>query len=71
MPVLQPFEWWQATGRDKAMGENLFVVTDRKQRKLALGPTHEEVITTLVGRFVQSYRDLPLLLFQIQTKLRD
>ncbi|MBN1367767.1 MAG: proline--tRNA ligase [Dehalococcoidales bacterium] len=71
MPVLQPLEWWQATGRDKVMGENLFVLTDRKQRKLALGPTHEEVITTLVSRFVQSYRDLPLLLFQIQTKLRD
>jgi prolyl-tRNA synthetase len=71
MPVLQPLEWWQATGRDKSMGENLFVLTDRKQRKLALGPTHEEVITTLVSRFVQSYRDLPLLLFQIQTKFRD
>ena len=71
MPVLQPLEWWQATGRDKAMGENLFVLTDRKQRKLALGPTHEEVITILVGRFVQSYRDLPLVLYQIQTKFRD
>ena len=71
MPVLQPLEWWQATGRDKSMGDNLFTLTDRKQRKLALGPTHEEVITTLVGRFVQSYRDLPLLLYQIQTKLRD
>ncbi len=71
MPVLQPLELWQQTGRDQAFGESLFIVTDRKQRKLALGPTHEEVITTLVSRNVKSYRDLPLLLYQIQTKLRD
>jgi prolyl-tRNA synthetase len=71
MPALQPIELWQSTGRDQSMGENLFVLTDRKNRKLALGPTHEEVITTLVGRFVQSYRDLPLMLYQIQTKFRD
>jgi prolyl-tRNA synthetase len=71
MPVLQPLELWQQTGRDHAFGESLFIVTDRKQRKLALGPTHEEVITTLVSRNVKSYRDLPLLLYQIQTKLRD
>jgi prolyl-tRNA synthetase len=71
MPALQPLELWQATGRDQSMGENLFTLTDRKDRKLALGPTHEEVVTTLVSRFVQSYRDLPLLLYQIQTKFRD
>lgn len=71
MPALQPLELWQATGRDKALGEILFTLTDRKGRKLALGPTHEEVITTLVGRFVHSYRDLPLLLYQIQDKFRD
>lgn len=71
MPALQPLELWQATGRDRALGETLFKLTDRKGRKLALGPTHEEVATTLVGRFVQSYRDLPLLLYQIQDKFRD
>jgi len=71
MPALQPLELWQSTGRDQSLGENLFTLKDRKDRKLALGPTHEEVITTLVSRFVQSYRDLPLMLYQIQTKFRD
>lgn len=71
MPVLQPLELWQETGRDQAFGKGLFVLSDRKDRKLALGPTHEEVITELVAHNVQSYRDLPLLLYQIQTKFRD
>jgi len=71
MPVLQPLELWQETGRDRSFGKGLFVLSDRRDRKLALGPTHEEVITKLVSRNVQSYRDLPLLLYQIQTKFRD
>jgi prolyl-tRNA synthetase len=71
LPVLQPFELWQQSGRDVSFGKSLFTLTDRKEHKLALGPTHEEVITDLVHRYVQSYRDLPLLLYQIQTKLRD
>ncbi|MCL0091656.1 proline--tRNA ligase [Dehalococcoidales bacterium] len=71
MPVLQPLELWQETGRDLAFGKGLFTLSDRRQRKLALGPTHEEVITELVRYNVQSYRDLPLLLYQIQTKFRD
>ena len=71
LPVLQPIELWQKTGRDAAFGKGLFVVCDRRQRQLALGPTHEEVITELVSHNVQSYRDLPLLLYQIQTKFRD
>ncbi len=71
MPVLQPLELWQETGRDKAFGKGLFTLSDRRDRELALGPTHEEVITQLVSRNVQSYRDLPLLLYQIQTKFRD
>jgi len=71
LPALQPLELWQETGRDQAFGKGLFVLTDRKDRKLALGPTHEEVITQLVSRNVQSYRDLPLMLYQIQTKFRD
>ena len=71
LPVLQPFELWQQSGRDLSFGKSLFTLTDRKEHTLALGPTHEEVITDLVHRYVQSYRELPLLLYQIQTKLRD
>ncbi len=71
MPVLQPLELWQETGRDLAFGKGLFVLSDRRDRKLALGPTHEEVITQMVSHNVQSYRDLPQLLYQIQTKFRD
>jgi len=71
LPVLQPFELWQQSGRDVAFGKSLFTLTDRKEHVLALGPTHEEVIADLVHRYVQSYRELPLLLYQMQTKLRD
>jgi len=71
MPVLQPLELWQQSGRDQAFGKGLFTLNDRRERQLALGPTHEEVITHLVSRNVQSYRDLPQLLYQIQTKFRD
>jgi prolyl-tRNA synthetase len=71
LPVLQPFELWQQSGRDVSFGKSLFTLTDRKEHTLALGPTHEEVITDLVHRYVQSYRELPVLLYQIQTKLRD
>ena len=71
MPVLQPIELWEKSGRGVSFGQSLFRLFDRKERELALGPTHEEVITDLVGRSVQSYRDLPLLLYQIQTKFRD
>jgi prolyl-tRNA synthetase len=71
LPVLQPFELWQQSGRDVSFGKSLFTLTDRKEHALALGPTHEEVIADLVHRYVQSYRELPLLLYQIQTKLRD
>jgi prolyl-tRNA synthetase len=66
MPVLQPDELWG--GR---MSDVRFTLLDRRERKLTLGPTHEEVVTTLVSRYVQSYRDLPLMLYQIQTKFRD
>ncbi len=71
LPALQPLELWQKSGRYASFGKTLFTLTDRKERKLALGPTHEEVITELVHRYVKSYRDLPLLLYQIQTKFRD
>jgi len=71
LPVLQPFQLWQQSGRFISFGESLFTLKDRKNHDLVLGPTHEEVITELVHRYVQSYRDLPLLLYQIQTKFRD
>lgn len=71
LPVLQPLELWQQSGRDVSFGKSLFTLTDRKEHKLALGPTHEEVTADLVHRYVQSYRELPVLLYQIQTKLRD
>ena len=71
LPVLQPLELWQQSGRDVSFGKSLFTLTDRKEHRLALGPTHEEVIACLAHRYVQSYRDLPLLPYQIQTKLRD
>ncbi len=71
LPVLQPLEFWQQSGRDVSFGKSLFTLTDRKEHTLALGPTHEEVIADLAYRYVQSYRDLPLLPYQIQTKLRD
>jgi prolyl-tRNA synthetase len=71
LPVLQPLELWQQSGRDVSFGKSLFTLTDRKEHMLALGPTHEEVVADLARRYVQSYRDLPLLPYQIQTKLRD
>jgi len=71
LPVLQPLELWQQSGRDVAFGKSLFTLTDRKEHMLALGPTHEEVVADLARRHVQSYRDLPLMPYQIQTKLRD
>ncbi|MFC2021190.1 proline--tRNA ligase [Chloroflexota bacterium] len=71
MPVLQPLELWQESGRHGVLGQILFTLSDRRDRQMALGPTHEEVITELVKYNVQSYRDLPLMLYQIQTKFRD
>jgi len=71
LPALQPFELWQQSGRHTSFGQTMFTLTDRKEHKLALGPTHEEVIADLAHRYVQSYRDLPLLIYQIQAKFRD
>ncbi len=71
LPTLQPLEIWQETGRYPSFGKTLFTVTDRREHTLVLGPTHEEIITDLVRRYVQSYRDMPLLLYQIQNKFRD
>jgi prolyl-tRNA synthetase len=71
MPVLQPVEMWQQSGRAQSMSDVLFNLTDRREHKFVLGPTHEEVITQLAARYVQSYRDLPQLPYQIQVKFRD
>ncbi len=71
LPVLQPIELWQSTGRDKTLAEIMISFKDKKGRTLCLGPTHEEVITDLVKNYVQSYRQLPVTLYQIQTKFRD
>ena len=71
MPALQPQELWEQTGRKEAFGDNIFSLEDRRGRPMVLAPTHEEVITNVVKANVQSYRDLPLILYQIQTKFRD
>jgi prolyl-tRNA synthetase len=71
LPVLQPFEMWQQSGRDKVLDKVLFSLYDRRERRHALGPTHEEVITQLAGHYIRSYRDLPQMLYQIQVKFRD
>ncbi len=71
LPALQPLELWQKTGRDKDIGEVMIKFVDRRGRKVCLGPTHEEVITDLVKNHVSSYKQLPLILYQIQTKFRD
>ncbi len=71
MPVVQPFELWEETGRSEKMGPELLRFTDRHARPFVLSPTAEEVITSLVRNEVSSYKQLPLNLYQIQTKFRD
>jgi len=71
MPALQPAELWHQTGRWDDYGPLMMKVTDRHGRLFALGPTHEEVITSLVRDEIKSYKKLPLVLYQIQNKFRD
>jgi len=71
MPTLLPAELWQETGRWDMYGKELFRIKDRHDREFCLGPTHEEVITDLVRTSVRSYKQLPVNLYQIQTKFRD
>jgi prolyl-tRNA synthetase len=71
LPVLQPKELWLKSGRDKDLGEVMIKFVDRRGRNVCLGPTHEEVITDLVKNQVNSYKQLPLVLYQIQAKFRD
>jgi prolyl-tRNA synthetase len=71
LPIACPAELWQESGRWQAYGKELIRFKDRHERDFCLGPTHEEVITDLVRRIVRSYRELPINLYQIQTKFRD
>lgn len=71
LPVMQPAELWLESGRWHVYGKELFRLKDRHERDFCLGPTHEEIITDLVRMDVNSYRQLPLLLYQIQNKYRD
>ena len=71
MPMVQPADLWEESGRWNDYGPELLRLNDRHKRPFVLGPTHEEVITKLVGNELNSYKQLPLSLFQIQTKFRD
>lgn len=71
MPILHPASLWQETGRWEQFGPQLLKVLDRHEREFCFGPTHEEVITDLIRRELKSYKQLPLTLYQIQTKFRD
>jgi len=71
MSALQPLDIWKKTGRDKDLAEVIFKFDDRKERTLVLGPTHEELITEIVKKHVFSYKQLPIILYQIQAKFRD
>jgi prolyl-tRNA synthetase len=71
LPALLPAEPWKITGRWNLYGKEMYRLKDRRERDFCLGPTHEEIITELVKGEIKSYRDLPLFLYQIQTKYRD
>ncbi len=71
MPILHPAEIWQQSGRWYDIGDEMFRLKDRTHRDMVLGMTHEEVVAWLAAREIRSYRDLPQIWYQIQTKLRD
>jgi len=71
LPAIHPPEIWKKTGRYDLLGQVLIKFKDRRDKEFVLGPTHEEIITDLVANSVKSYKDLPLVLYQIQTKFRD
>jgi prolyl-tRNA synthetase len=71
MPALHPREIWEASGRYETLKEVMFNIRDRQDRAMVLGPTHEEIITDLAAREINSYRQLPKNFYQIQTKFRD
>lgn len=71
LPIIQPADLWKETGRWEDFGPEMFKLRDRKQQQFTLGPTHEEVITDLARREIDSYKDLPITLYQINDKYRD
>ncbi|HBA83088.1 MAG TPA: proline--tRNA ligase [Verrucomicrobia bacterium] len=71
MPALHPREIWERSGRYEVLRDVMFNIKDRQDRPMVLGPTHEEIVTDLVSREIKSYRQLPVNLYQIQTKFRD
>ena len=71
MPAIHPEEMWEVSGRNVTMDDILFRLSDKRGRQFVLGPTHEEVIVEIFKRQVRSYRDLPVLVYQIQQKFRD
>src|SRR5690606_6585908 len=71
LPALHPAEIWKESGRWEVMGDNMFRLKDRGGRDLCLGMTHEEVFTDIARSEIRSYRDLPQIWYQIQTKFRD
>ena len=71
LPTVQPKELWEESGRWQFYGKELLRFSDRKDAEFCLGPTHEEVITDVVRKVVKSYKQLPMNLYQIQTKFRD
>ncbi len=71
LTCLQPVDLWKKTGRDQTLRDVMIRFEDKKGRSMCLGPTHEEAITDLVKNHIQSYKNLPLVLYQIQTKFRD
>jgi len=71
MPMVQPGELWKETGRWRQYGQELLTFEDRHDREFCLGPTHEEVITDLCRNEIRSYKQLPVIFYQIQTKFRD
>lgn len=71
LPALHPAELWKKSGRYETLGEDKFAFRNRSGHEFVLGPTHEEVVTELVGSGLHSFRDLPIVLYQIQTKFRD
>ncbi len=71
MPALHPIDIWKKTGRDVTLKEVMITFDNKKGQRMCLGPTHEEIITDLAKHFIKSYRQLPVTLYQIQTKFRD
>src|SRR6201984_2032713 len=71
LPALQPRELWEVSGRSAVMGDNMFRLKDRKGAELCLGMTHEEVMTVIARGELRSYKQLPQIWYQIQTKFRD